>query len=595
MLYWASPGALSHSSADSRAKDARKTMFAVRYRRILFFFASAIASLVFWEAILPRLGLRRWAERTRPARLRRVAANFRKLAIRMGGVLIKVGQFFSSRLDVFPEEITSELSGLQDEVPAENFSEIRRELEAQLGPLAERFASFEQDPLAAASLGQVHRARLQLPAAASSAPGGGLRPGEEGGRPAPLTQVVVKIQRPQIERIIAVDLAALRTIGNWLHRYEPIRRRVDIPSLLQEFTRILYEELDYLAEGRNAEIFAENFRGDSKVRVPRVVWSHTTRRVLTLEDVYAIKITDYASIEAAGVNRAEVADRLFHTYLKQVFEDGFFHADPHPGNLFVSPLEVRSRGDPSPSPWQLTFVDFGMAGRMPRSLRTAVRELAISVGTRDTHRMVQAYQSMGILLPGADLALLERAQNRVLERFWGKSMEELRNISHAEMHELMGEFRELIYDMPFQIPQDLILLVRAVSILSGMCTGLDPAFNVWQGIEPFAQKLLAEEAGTRWERLLEEGERWGRILVSLPSRFEGLLTRIERGELDVGTPDVTRAMSRVETTMRKMVGGIVFAALLVTASQLYLSGHLALSYVLFGASAIALLWVVLSR
>jgi len=442
-------------------------------------------------------------------------------------------------------------------------------------------------------LGQVHRARL-LSSSPATAPGEGAS-AQKSGRPDPPTQVVVKIQRPQIERIIAVDLAALRTIGGWLHRYGPIRRRVNIPVLLQEFTRILYEELDYLAEGRNAELFAENFQGDSQVRVPQVVWSHTTRRVLTLEDVYAIKITDYASIEAAGISRAEVADRLFHTYLKQVFEDGFFHADPHPGNLFVSPLPPKGGGDSSSNPWQLTFVDFGMAGHMPKSMLAAARELAISVGTRDSHRMVQAYQKLGLLLPGADLALLERAENRFLEHFWGKSMAELTNISHAEMHELAIEFRELIYDMPFQIPQDLILLVRTVSILSGMCTGLNPAFNVWQGIEPFAQKLLAEESGTRWGQLLEEGERWGRILIGLPARLDGLLTQIERGELEVGTPDVSRAMARVEATMRRMVGGIVFAGLLVTASQLYLSGRMIPSLVLFGASAIALLWVIFSR
>ena len=557
-------------------------MFAVRYRRILFFFASAIASLMFWELFLPRLGMRRQADQTRPARLRRVAANFRKLAIRMGGVMIKVGQFFSSRLDVFPEEITSELSGLQDEVPPEEFGRIRRELESQLGPLAERFASFEEAPLAAASLGQVHRARLSPPAASDGSP------------PHPL-QVVVKVQRPQIERIIAVDLAALRTIGSWLHRYPPIRRRVNIPLLLQEFTRILYEELDYLSEGKNAEVFAENFGSDTDVCVPRVVWSHTTRRVLTLEDVYAIKITDYAAIEAAGVDRSEVANRLFHTYLKQVFEDGFFHADPHPGNLFVSPLPEKEGAGPSHRRWQLTFVDFGMAGHLTRTTRDAARELAIAVGTRDSHRTIQAYQKLGLLLPGADLDLLERAENRVLDHFWGKSMAELRSIGHEEMHELAGEFRELIYDMPFQVPQDLILLVRAVAILSGMCTGLDPNFNVWEGIEPFAQKLLQEESGIRWQTILEEGERWVRVLVGLPSRLEGLLTRLERGELNVGTPEVTRAVSRLEITMRKMVGGIVFAALLVTASQLYLSGRLAFSLALFGASAVALLWVILSR
>ncbi|NIV30937.1 MAG: AarF/ABC1/UbiB kinase family protein, partial [Anaerolineae bacterium] len=351
-------------------------MLRARYRRIVLFFARVALSLIAWELILPRLGFRRWVQRTRSDRLRHIAADFRALAVHMGGVLIKVGQFLSARLDVLPEEVTAELAGLQDEVPPEAFADIRQVAEAELGaPLAERFAAFEEVPLAAASLGQVHRATLSLSVENENG-------NEDDGTTA---RVVVKVQRPNIEAIIATDLAALRTVGNWLHRYPPIRRRVDVPALLAEFTRILYEEIDYLAEGRNAETLAANFEGRAGVRIPRVFWTHTTPRVLTLEDVYAIKITDYDAITAAGVDRAEVAQRLFETYLRQIFEDGFFHADPHPGNLFVSPGE-----EPDGAGWQLTFVDFGMAGRVPPDLRAGMRELIIALGTRDAARLVKS-------------------------------------------------------------------------------------------------------------------------------------------------------------------------------------------------------------
>ncbi|MGH2522045.1 MAG: ABC1 kinase family protein [Anaerolineales bacterium] len=563
-------------------------MVTSRYRRIVFFFARAVASLVVWELILPRVGLRGWARRTRSDRLRRIAARFRALAIRMGGVLIKVGQFLSSRLDVLPEEITSELAGLQDEVPPEAFADIRRMAEAELGAsLAEKFAEFDEAPLAAASLGQAHRARLK--------PSGNS---EEAG----LLNVVVKVQRPHIEQLIATDLAALRTVGGWLKRYPPIRKRADVPALLAEFTRILHEEIDYLAEGRNAETFAAHFQNQSGVRVPRVVWTHTTRRVLTLEDVYAIKITDYEAITAAGIDRAEVAVRLFETYLRQIFEDGFFHADPHPGNLFVSARPVTGpngregadgvtaeRGGVA---WQLIFVDFGMVGRVPQSLRAGLRELVIAVGTRDAARMVMAYQLLGVLLPSADLALLERAEAKVFERVWGKSMTELRQIGLPEMQEFTREFRGLIYSMPFQIPEDLILLGRTVAILSGMCTGLNPHFNVWEGLAPFAQKLIAQEAASGWDLWLDEAGKWFGALLGLPPRLDAMLGRMERGELSVGVPQLTEQVSRLELAVRQVVGGVIFAALLAGGVQLYLVGQILFGSVLLVGAGISLAWII---
>jgi len=569
-------------------------VIASRYRRIVFFFARVVASLIFWELVLPRVGLRGWSKRTRSERLRRIAVRFRALAIQMGGVLIKVGQFLSSRLDVMPEEITSELADLQDEVPPEKFADIRRVAEAELGaPLGERFAEFDERPLAAASLGQAHRARLHPQTF-------GVSENPEG-----LT-VVVKVQRLNIELLIATDLAALRTVGNWLRRYPPIRRRADVPALLAEFTRTLYEEIDYLAEGRNAETFAANFKDDPDVRVPRVIWAHTTRRVLTLEDVYAIKITDYAAITAAGIDRAEVARRLFEVYLQQIFEDGFFHADPHPGNLFVSPLTPQpplpselldgrgGQGGEGGVRWQLTFVDFGMVGRVPPNLRGGLRELVIAVGTRDSARVVQAYQLLGVLLPGADLELLAKAEAKIFERFWGKSMAELRRIGYEEMREFAKEFRGLMYTAPFQIPEDLIFLGRTIAILSGMCTGLHPQFNVWEGLAPYAQKLIAEEAVSGWEFWLGEAEKFVRAAFAVPLRLEATLGLMERGELSVRVPQIAEQVGRLELAVRRMVGGVIFAALLVGGVQLYLAGEMLFGGVLLAGALMALGWVLLA-
>ena len=561
-----------------------------RYRRITFFFARILAGIIICDIILPRLGFRTWSTRTRPARLKSIAAHFRSLAIQMGGVMIKVGQFMSTRVDVLPVEITAELSGLQDEVPAEKFSVIQQVAGKEFGiPLLEKFLYVDPEPLAAASLGQVHRARLAVDEL------GWIPQDSCGNEDTDQRQigVVVKIQRPDIEKIVNTDLAALRTIGRWLNRYPPIRKRADVPALLREFSQTLFEEIDYLAEGHNAETFAANFKQIPSVRVPRVVWSHTTKHVLTLEDVWAIKITDYGAIDAAGIDRAEVASRLLDTYLKQIFEDGFFHADPHPGNLFITPcLPAGGRHRLS---WRLTFVDFGMVGHVSKNVLDALREMMVAVGTQDAHRLVKASQMLGVLLPSADLDLLERAEAAMFERFWGKDMAELRNTDPEELIDFAREFRDLIYDLPFQIPSDLIFLGRAVGILSGMCTGLDPSFNVWEHLAPFAQKLVAAElsrGGMFW--LNELGEILRRS-INLPQRLNSMLIKMERGDLIVRQPELVNQVRHLEAAVSQVAVSVVFAALILSAVQLYLADEFILSAVLGAGAGASLLWLVFHR
>ena len=545
-----------------------------RYRRIVFFFAGVTAGFVFWEIFLPRIGLRGWSRRTRAGRYKDIAVRFRALAIRMGGLMIKVGQFLSARLDVLPAEITDELADLQDEVPAEAFDAIRSQAESELGAaLAEKYAWFDQTPLAAASLGQAHRARLHPAHAATQG----------------FAEVVVKVQRPYIEQLIEVDLSAIRRVGGWLKRYKPISDRADVPALIEEFSATVRQEVDYLAEGANAETFDANFKDDPGVHVPRVVWSHTTRRVLTLENVLAIKISDYDEITAAGIDRAEVARRLFKTYLKQIFEDGFFHADPHPGNLFITPLDGKD-GDGARE-WKLTFIDFGMVGRMPENLRDGLRDAVIGVGTKDAARLVNAYRTLDVLLPGADTQLIEMASSQVFDRFWGKSMSELRNIDHAEMMKFGLQFRELMYSLPFQLPQNLLLLGRTVAILSGMCTGLDADFNVWGEIAPYATKMVSAEGISNWQTWLDEGGKILQVLLALPGRTERVLTQMERGDLNVQMPQVSRQMMYIEQSLNRLVGGLVFSGLLVAGAVVYAS-NLQLGEILLGAAGLALLWTI---
>ena len=546
-----------------------------RYFRILTFFAWVIAGFILWEIIIRHLGLRGWVRRTRGERFRREAVRFRALAIRMGGVMIKVGQFLSSRLDVLPPEVTDELSNLQDEVPAEDFEGIRALAEAELGaPLTESFASFDRDPLAAASLGQVHRARLKSQQVSE------------------FQDVVVKIQRPNIASIVDVDLSALRRVGSWLTRYRPIREHADVPALLKEFSATLYEEIDYVQEADNAEIFYENFSEDPDVHVPRVVRALSTRRVLTLEDVYAIKITDYEAITATGIDRGEVAERLLGTYLQQIFEDGFVHADPHPGNLFVTPLPEE---DGEPVKWQLTFVDFGMVARVPDSIRDSLRELVIAVGTRDASRVVKAYQMLDMLLPGADTRLIEQAESQVFDHFWGKSMKELRSIDPHEIREFAHQYRDLMLTMPFQVPQNLIFLARTVAILSGMCTGLNPDFNLWLQLAPYARKLVEAETSSGLDYWLDELGDMLQALLALPGQASRVFAQAESSGLLVQSPQVSREVRSLTRSVDKLTGSVLFAALLIGGIMLVNAGNAAFGGGLLGASGLTILWILFGK
>jgi len=541
-----------------------------RYRRVLRLFFGILLSTLFWETGIRRIGLASLARRTAPGRYRQSARRFRALASDLGGMWIKVGQFLSARVDVLPETVTSELAQLQDEVNPEAFETMQRMIEAELAmPLGSAYAWFDPVPLASASLGQVHRARL---------PGG--------------DSVVVKVQRPQIDDLIEVDLRALKTAMGWLKRLRAISRRVDLGALLAEFSRTLWDEVDYLKEAENAQRFAEMFAEDESVRIPRVYLSQTTRRVLTLEDVYFIKITDYAAIEAAGIDRVQVAERVFRTYLQQIFVEGFFHADPHPGNLFVQPL--------SDGEWRLTFVDFGMVGRLTAEAKAGLRELAIGIGTRDLDRLNRAFQQLGMLLPGADLDRIREAEEVLFDRIWGMSVRDLVRAHPQQMRQFAHKFRDLIYEMPFQVPSDLLFLGRCLGILSGLCTGLHPDFNLFEGLAPFARGLLEEERGAgspagceaRWETALDWLLEQAGLLGGLPRRIDATLRRIERGELQVRASASTELEAQLRSltlAVERLVGAILFGVMVVVATLLFVADRPLFGGITLGVAVVLLI------
>lgn len=571
-----------------RSPDLSTQLDLSRYRKVRRFFLRGFLHALWWDVFLALPGLRRWR---RPAveRWCRIAGRYRVLAVEMGGVLIKLGQFLSTRVDVLPLEVTRELAGLQDEVPPEPLAPIAAQIEEDLGrPLAQLFTHLDPEPMGAASLAQVHRARLASGRA-----------------------VVVKALRPGIQVLVETDLAAIRLALSWLKLWRRLGRRVDLDRLAAEFSATTRRELDLAAEGRSAERFRRAFADDPGVAFPTILWSHTARRTLTMEDMAFIKISDPGAFEAVGVRRKEVARRLYRAYLQQIFVHNFVHADPHPGNLFVRPLPHPDEGDRPPfqpgepvphrpgRPFQIVFVDFGMVAEVPERLRQALRSYVMALVHRDARRVVEAYAEAGVLLPGADLDRLTAAHEAIFQRFWGVELGRLRELAMAEAPGLLREYRGLIFEAPFQFPVDLLFVLRAMGILSGLATSLDPEFDPWAATVPFAEELAAGElAGLALPRLADLARALQRLLA-LPGRLDRVLTRAESGELVVEArlPAATqKELAAIARWLRRLGWNVLAAALLLSATAAHLTQPQAPTGALLATLAAgAFLWGLVRR
>ncbi len=527
-----------------------------RYLRVTGFFIFLFARILFWESFVRRVLGESFVARGRLERYKKYARQFRALAVQMGGMMIKVGQFISTRMDILPPPVIEELADLQDEVPQMPLDAVQRVITAELGPIDEHFAWFQTGTVAAASLGQVHRAQL--------------RTGE---------RVVVKVQRENIEDTVQTDLAAMDVVFKIGMRYKPISERVNLPALLDEFAAVLWEELDYMQEGRNAERFSAAFADDPGVYVPSVYWDYTTKRVLVLEDVTSIKIGDYDAITAAGISRPEVAQRLLDVYLRQIFEIRFFHADPHPGNLFVYPLpedapQARAQ-DTEGRPFYLIFVDFGMTGTLTDEIVNSIRKGVVAVFSQDVRGVLDAFDELGMFMPGADRERMEEAARVMFDRMWGLSMVEMADFAFDEMRDLAREFSDLIFEMPFQVPQNFLYLGRAMSILSGMCTGIDPAFDPWRAMEPYAERLIQDEQANTLDTVIEVAEEFARATVRLPGQLSDMLRRIDRGDITFkAAPNRTfqRQVNRIEIYAARGVMAVLSAGFTISAAILRTNG-----------------------
>lgn len=543
-------------------RSAGPSIDRMRYRRVRRFILGAVVRILWWDLLLNRPVLRR----LRPpalGRWRRIARRFRALAAELGGVLIKLGQFLSIRVDILPVEITRELAGLQDEVPPADIAEVLAQIAEDFGrPASAVFAEFDPVPLGAASLSQAHRVRL---------PSG--------------ERAVAKVFRPGIHTLVETDLAAIRIAFRWLRRYPGLQRRVDLDWLYDEFAEVTRRELDLDVERENLVRLRDDFAGDPGFGFPRVHPEQSRGRTLTLEDVGYIRIGDRAAVEAAGVSPVRVADRLYTGYMRQVFETFFVHVDPHPGNLFVRPLPVPGEieagvsfgpGDPVPHapdrPFQIVFVDFGMAAAIPERLRAALRKYAVGLGTGDARLLVQSLVDAGTLLPGADLKRLEEAHQALFDRFRGVNVGRLKDVALGGAKEFLRDYRDVIQAAPFQFQADMLFVVRAIGILSGLAAHLDPDFDVWSKTLPYAQRYAREEIRSEgWDRLGALA-RALRSAAGLPERLDRLLRHAERDDLTVRTgltPELRRRLESLDRTLDRLGWMVLAAGLGVAAAVLH--------------------------
>ncbi len=509
-------------------------------------------------------------EAAQKKRRRSRAAWLRESLLQLGPTFIKVGQLFSTRADLFPTEYVEELSKLQDQVPAFSYEKARKIVESELGKaIATMYRHFDQIPLAAASLGQVHKAQLHS--------------GEE---------VVVKVQRPGLLKLFDIDLTILRQIATYYQNHPRYGRGRDWLGIYDECRRILYQEADYLNEGRNADMFRRNFRHDDRICVPRIYWRFTSKRVLALEYMPGIKVSNYEALEAAGIDRKNIAVIGAESYLQQLLNHGFFHADPHPGNLAVT------------SSGELIFYDFGMMGQIQPITKDKLLRTFFGIAKKDADEVVSSLVELGALEISGDIGPVTRSVQYMLDNFMGKPFEA------QSVAAISDDLYEIAYDQPFRFPATFTFVMRAFSTLEGLGKGLDPGFNFMEIAKPFATSLMengnSKDPGSLSASFLGEiGRQAAQVSNSafnLPRKIEDTIVKLERGDLRlrVRSQESDRILRRISNVGIGAIYSILCAAAIVSATILlvnnwYIIAGIALAVGIFLLIALLRLLIRMDR
>ncbi|MEA5456837.1 AarF/ABC1/UbiB kinase family protein [Sinomonas sp. JGH33] len=478
--------------------------------------------------LLHATGLDRWA----PAALLGVgvdrtaggAVHLRLALEELGPTFMKLGQILSTRPDLLPEQYQTELAKLQDAAPPVGAEAIRAVVREELGiDAGEAFATFDDEPIASASIGQVHGAQL---------PDG--------------TRVVVKVRKPGAVDRIREDLEILRNLAAHASRQWTAAADYNVVGLVEQFGRTILAELDYLQEGRNAERFAANFEGDARVRIPRVFWATTTSRVLTLERVEGLKINDIAALDAAGFDRAALAVNAAGVLAQMVFQDGFFHADPHPGNMFVQPDGA------------IALIDFGMVGEIDEQLHDQLGRLLLALGRKDPRRLARALMDMSTSPREADVPSLADDVAGFISLYDRTDLQDL-NISR-----LAQRLLAVIRAHRLQMPAEVAVISKMVVMAEGLGRVLDPKFRLSQALRPYVLVLFLERHSPQafLHDLRDAGLEAIDLVEDLPHLLNGLVRIVDSGGLEVRlrAEELEPLMSRAERIGDRVVAGVIAAA-----------------------------------
>ncbi|SFA40153.1 2-octaprenylphenol hydroxylase [Parageobacillus thermantarcticus] len=439
----------------------------------------------------------------------------------LGPTFVKLGQIASTRPDLLPEEIIRELEKLQDQVPPFSFEEVRNIVQQELGDdLNKIFRQFADVPLAAASIGQVHQAILHS--------------GE---------RVAVKIQRPNIANMIETDLEILQDLAILAERRLEWAARYQIRDMVDEFSRSLRAELDYTIEARNAEKISNQFKNDPNIYIPKVFWEYSTKKVLTMEYVEGVKFNELERLKQNGYNLKKLAERLAKAIFQQIFIEGFFHGDPHPGNVLVLPREV------------IAFIDFGMVGRLNPEMKYHFSSLVIALMQQSTDGVIKSICQMGLVPDDVNLMQLRDDVEQLREKYYHVPL------SKISLGEAVNDLFRVAFRHSIRIPRDLTLLGKTLLTVEGMVEKLDPDFSILDIAEPFGRQLLKERlrpknvAEVVWKRVSDYGE----MLIGFPKNMKELTSLIKQGKLhlEIDVPELDHFLKKLDQISNRLSFSIV--------------------------------------